>query len=127
MSSFRTCTFKDFDDASSRFAHYLTSSGLIPPRPDENLAEAMSVAMLAPSSFEYAVTKIALLNFSSGTTGRPKAVAIPHYAVIANTIQMAVYAHVNVDYAPKEEKRYRPGQVAIAGASSYVNAEFVLN
>lgn len=60
-------------------------------------------------------TKIALLNFSSGTTGRPKAVAIPHYAVIANVLQMSSQAKVNVDYAPKEQQRYRPGQVAIAG------------
>ena len=62
-----------------------------------------------------AKTKIALLSFSSGTTGRPKAVAIPHYAVVANTIQMATHGKVHLDYAPKEQRRYRPGQVVIAG------------
>ena len=29
-------------------------------------------------------TKLALLLFSSGTTGRPKAVVLPHYAVVVN-------------------------------------------
>ena len=65
-----------------------------------------------------AKTKIALLNFSSGTTGRPKAVAIPHYAVIANVIQIAFYTKVNDEAIPKEKRRYGPGQVTIAGASA---------
>ncbi len=62
-----------------------------------------------------AKTKIALLNFSSGTTGRPKAVAIPHYALIANVVQMAFFCKAAVDYTSKEQQRYRPGLVAIAG------------
>lgn len=33
-------------------------------------------------------TKVAFLCFSSGTTGRPKAVAVSHYAMIANVIQV---------------------------------------
>lgn len=57
--------------------------------------------------------KIALLNFSSGTTGRPKAVAIPHYAVMANVIQMAYYGEANEIYG--SSTRYRPGQVVLAG------------
>ncbi len=56
-------------------------------------------------------TKIALLNFSSGTTGRPKAVAIPHYAVMANVIQMAHYGRA-ID---ESTDRYKPGQVVLAG------------
>ncbi|KDQ63355.1 hypothetical protein JAAARDRAFT_147584 [Jaapia argillacea MUCL 33604] len=59
-------------------------------------------------------TKIAFLSFSSGTTGRPKAVAVPHYAPIANCIQMAVHHKVNESYAPWEERRFRPGDVSIA-------------
>ena len=55
--------------------------------------------------------KIALLNFSSGTTGRPKAVAIPHYAVMANVIQMAHYGRAT----DESTERYRPGQVVLAG------------
>jgi 4-coumarate--CoA ligase len=58
-------------------------------------------------------TKIALLNFSSGTTGRPKAVAIPHYALLANVIQMAYYGQANENYG--SATRYRPGQVVLAG------------
>lgn len=62
-----------------------------------------------------AKTKLALLSFSSGTTGRPKAVAIPHYAVIANCIQMSTHGKINEDYAPWEQKRYRPGDVVYCG------------
>ncbi|EKM61280.1 uncharacterized protein PHACADRAFT_247774 [Phanerochaete carnosa HHB-10118-sp] len=57
-------------------------------------------------------TKIALLSFSSGTTGRPKAVAVPHYAVLANVIQMAYYGQANEIYG--SATRYRPGQVVLA-------------
>lgn len=59
-----------------------------------------------------AKTKVALLNFSSGTTGRPKAVAISHYAVIANVIQLAFYGQAKECYGPAT--RYRPGQCALA-------------
>jgi 4-coumarate--CoA ligase len=78
-------------------------------------------------------TKVAFLNFSSGTTGRPKvdqpitsifrvnltfdeqAVAIPHYAPIANVIQLAVHHKVNEDYARWEDQRFRPGDVCSVG------------
>ncbi|KZT02013.1 amp dependent CoA ligase [Laetiporus sulphureus 93-53] len=59
-----------------------------------------------------AKTRIAMLCFSSGTTGLPKAVAIPHYAVIANVIQVATYA--NADPNPWERKMHRPGDVVLA-------------
>ncbi|EJF61698.1 amp dependent CoA ligase [Dichomitus squalens] len=59
-------------------------------------------------------TKIALLCFSSGTTGRAKAVMIPHYAVIANCIQMKQYANTRDAPYPNEKKLYRSGDVAIA-------------
>ncbi|KIJ05365.1 hypothetical protein PAXINDRAFT_21363 [Paxillus involutus ATCC 200175] len=52
--------------------------------------------------------KVAFLSFSSGTTGKPKAVAIPHYAPIANVIQIASFYKVNENYAPWEEQRFRP-------------------
>ncbi|KAI6115791.1 phenylacetyl-CoA ligase [Pisolithus croceorrhizus] len=42
-------------------------------------------------------TRIAFLNFSSGTTGQAKAVAIPHYAPIANIIQLAVHNRASED------------------------------
>lgn len=61
-----------------------------------------------------AKTKVAFLSFSSGTTGKPKAVAIPHFAPIVNVIQMAEQQKVNKNYAPWEEQRFRPGDV-VAG------------
>ncbi|KAF9019186.1 acetyl-CoA synthetase-like protein [Hymenopellis radicata] len=42
-------------------------------------------------------TKLAFLLLSSGTTGNPKAVKIPHRAIIANTVQLAL--HLRVDQA----------------------------
>ncbi|KAF9810705.1 hypothetical protein IEO21_06839 [Rhodonia placenta] len=72
---------------------------------------------LAPGE---ARTKLAFLCFSSGTTGLPKvslpsasiAVAISHYSLIANIVQIATYA--NADPKPCEAKTYRPGDVSIA-------------
>ncbi|KAI0705344.1 amp dependent CoA ligase [Earliella scabrosa] len=58
-------------------------------------------------------TKLALLFFSSGTTGRPKAVMIPHYAVIANCVQMKQYANTRDGNKPNSEKLYRAGDVAL--------------
>ncbi|KAF7346115.1 Phenylacetyl-CoA ligase [Mycena sanguinolenta] len=58
-------------------------------------------------------TKLAFLSFSSGTTGTPKGVAIPHIAVIANVLQLAAHGRVNEDYAPVKDRRYRPGDVAL--------------
>lgn len=62
-----------------------------------------------------AKTKVAFLSFSSGTTGKPKAVAISHFAPIVNVIQKAEHQKVNQNYAPWEEQRYRPGDT-VAGA-----------
>ncbi|KZT09094.1 amp dependent CoA ligase [Laetiporus sulphureus 93-53] len=57
-------------------------------------------------------TKLAFLSLSSGTTGRPKAVCIPHHSPIANVIQMAHLA--NQQIAPWEKRAYRPGDIAMA-------------
>lgn len=80
----------------------------------EGLARGLSFTerRLAPGE---AKTKLALLSFSSGTTGRPKAVAIPHYSVIANTIQMATHGKLAEDYTTWEERRYRPGDAVYTG------------
>jgi len=56
-------------------------------------------------------TKLAFLSFSSGTTGKPKAVCIAHYAPIANVIQMAHLA--NQQPGPWEIVKYRTGSVAM--------------
>ena len=75
-----------------------------------------------------AKTKLAFLSFSSGTTGKPKAVAIPHYSIVANVIQHCAHHKINEDYAPFEERRFRPGDVTGAGESCFfVRTELVLN
>ncbi|KAF8840771.1 phenylacetyl-CoA ligase [Paxillus ammoniavirescens] len=56
-------------------------------------------------------TKVAFLSFSSGTTGKPKAVAIPHYAPIANVIQIASLYKVNDNHTPWEGQGFRPGDI----------------
>jgi 4-coumarate--CoA ligase len=62
-------------------------------------------------------TKLAFLSFSSGTTGRPKAVAIPHHSVIANVLQMAKFHRVGDETynVPHDLKRFRIGDVAAGG------------
>ncbi|KAI0752713.1 acetyl-CoA synthetase-like protein [Daedaleopsis nitida] len=57
--------------------------------------------------------KLALLSFSSGTTGKPKAVMISHFSIIANTWQMAHYLHLNDESVPMERRAYRPGSVTM--------------
>ncbi|KAN0087719.1 hypothetical protein V8E55_006340 [Tylopilus felleus] len=57
-------------------------------------------------------TKVAFLSFSSGTTGKPKAVAIPHYAPIANVIQLA--AHHRVNDPNWEDQRFKQGDICCA-------------
>ncbi|KAF9236497.1 hypothetical protein BU15DRAFT_76938 [Melanogaster broomeanus] len=49
------------------------------------------------------------LTMEHGTTGKPKAVMIPHYGPIANTIQMAVHFKINQNYCAWEDQRFRPG------------------
>ncbi|OSX62667.1 hypothetical protein POSPLADRAFT_1141924 [Postia placenta MAD-698-R-SB12] len=56
--------------------------------------------------------KLAFLCFSSGTTGLPKAVAISHYSLVANLVQIATY--INSDLSPWEKKQCRSGDVALA-------------
>lgn len=62
-------------------------------------------------------TKLAFLSFSSGTTGKPKAVAIPHHSVIANCLQMAKHARVGDETynVPHHLKRHRMGDVVAGG------------
>ncbi|KAI0067072.1 phenylacetyl-CoA ligase [Artomyces pyxidatus] len=59
-------------------------------------------------------TKIAFFCFSSGTTGKPKAVVIQHYAPIANILQLALHFRIHEDYAPWDQRRNRPGDVHLA-------------
>jgi hypothetical protein len=88
-------------------------------------------------------TKVAFLSFSSGTTGKPKvrtiysttsnklmycywqAVEIPHYAPIANIIQMATWWRVNDDAVPWKNRRIRLGDIALAGGSTLSSQEVI--
>ncbi|TFK91586.1 phenylacetyl-CoA ligase [Polyporus arcularius HHB13444] len=57
---------------------------------------------------------IAFLCYSSGTTGNPKAVAISHYNVIANLVQVATFNGMSNDTNSQSE-RFRPGDVCAGG------------
>ncbi|KAF5345514.1 hypothetical protein D9758_012036 [Tetrapyrgos nigripes] len=72
-------------------------------------------------------TKLAFLSYSSGTTGKPKAVAIPHYSLITNVIQFAVHHKVYVDYTSWDDQRYRDGDVMIGVLPFYHIYGLVLN
>ncbi|GAA5977934.1 hypothetical protein JCM10908_004167 [Rhodotorula pacifica] len=58
-------------------------------------------------------TKLALLSFSSGTTGLPKAVCIPHWSVICNVLQSATFAKVTKPFEPYDA-RTKKGDVVMA-------------
>ncbi|KZT67099.1 acetyl-CoA synthetase-like protein [Daedalea quercina L-15889] len=83
------------------------------------VSEFVGEGMTKPLSFTErrlqpgeARTKLAFLSLSSGTTGRPKAVCIPHISPIANVIMMAHAA--NLQTGPLEKRSYRPGDVGMA-------------
>ncbi|KAL5494984.1 hypothetical protein ACEPAI_446 [Sanghuangporus weigelae] len=91
------------------------------PIPFPSVSDLVKEGLARPSSYTErklnpgeSKAKLAFLSFSSGTTGQPKAVAIPHYAIIANIIQMAAHHKVNEDYTSWENRRFRPGDVAVA-------------
>ncbi|CAK5284395.1 unnamed protein product [Mycena citricolor] len=65
---------------------------------------ASSALKLAPGE---GTTKIACLCMSSGTTGKPKAVAISHAAVIANLVQLSSFN------PPKPNATWSPGDVVL--------------
>ncbi|GBE89802.1 Acyl-CoA ligase easD [Sparassis crispa] len=59
-----------------------------------------------------AKTKLAFLSFSSGTTGKPKAVCISHYNLIANVTQVAQRATAT-EFPSEDLKPIRVGDVAL--------------
>ncbi|KAG6829464.1 hypothetical protein H0H92_004426 [Tricholoma furcatifolium] len=70
--------------------------------------------------------KIALLSWSSGTTGKPKAVAISHYGLIANIIQMAAHNQIETTHRSRTARGFRPGDVAIGVLPFYHVAGLVI-
>ncbi|KAI0698949.1 acetyl-CoA synthetase-like protein [Cerioporus squamosus] len=58
--------------------------------------------------------KLALLLLSSGTTGKPKAVMIPHYSINVNVVQIAHHLQLNDETVPMGRKLYRPGSISLA-------------
>ncbi|KAH9946890.1 hypothetical protein B0H21DRAFT_822385 [Amylocystis lapponica] len=91
-------------------------------KPCPTVSELVSEGYVAPPSFVErhlnpgeGRTKLAFLSFSSGTTGKPKAVCIPHYAPIANVIQIAHEATQQQKHLPWERRTWRWGDIS-AGA-----------
>ncbi|KAJ7723552.1 amp dependent CoA ligase [Mycena metata] len=72
-------------------------------------------------------TKIAFFCASSGTTGKPKIVAISHFAVLANVLQIA--KHNKVNEGDIKTQRYRPGDLCLAVLPFYhiYGLDFVLH
>ncbi|KAI0046627.1 phenylacetyl-CoA ligase [Auriscalpium vulgare] len=65
---------------------------------------------LAPGE---AKTKVAFFSLSSGTTGPPKAVAVSHFNVVSNVLQMTTH-NLGAELAagvPPEKRRFRVGDV----------------
>ncbi|KAI1786898.1 amp dependent CoA ligase [Ganoderma leucocontextum] len=100
----RVVVFDEIPGSKNVTVHTLVEEGLAQP-------QAFVERRLAPGEGR---RKLAFLSFSSGTTGRPKAVMIPHYAVLANVIQMAHYMGVKDETRPKEMQRYLPGSKSLA-------------
>ncbi|KAJ6571974.1 hypothetical protein B0H19DRAFT_1131986 [Mycena capillaripes] len=59
-------------------------------------------------------TKVAFLAPSTGTAREPKILAISHFSVVANVVQIATHCRVKEAYTHWEERRYRPGDACLA-------------
>ncbi|KAF8895161.1 hypothetical protein BD779DRAFT_1668498 [Infundibulicybe gibba] len=116
--------------------HTATSAATVndAPKGHRTINELVEMGLGRPATFTEkklkpgeAKTKLAFLSFSSGTTGKPKAVAIPHFALITNVIQIAAHNRVNENYCDWEDQRYRPGDVAIGVLPFYHIYGLVIN
>ncbi|KAG7440839.1 acetyl-CoA synthetase-like protein [Guyanagaster necrorhizus] len=72
------------------------------------------------------ITKLALLMLSSGTTGKPKAVKIPHRAIIANLVQLAIH-HQVYKYPIGQRRGFRCGDTLLGVLPFFHVAGFLLS
>jgi len=56
-----------------------------------------------------------------------QAVEISHYAPIANVIQMTTWWRVKDDSIPWENRKLRPGDVALAGEAYFISQESLMS
>ncbi|KAF8158557.1 hypothetical protein B0H34DRAFT_797926 [Crassisporium funariophilum] len=99
-----------------------------------NVAELIDIGLRETDAFHEqplnqgeGKTRIALLCWSSGTTGKPKAVAIPHRALIANIVQMAAHNQVDRALGHRDNRSYRPGDIALGVLPFYHVAGLVIS
>nr|WHF58352.1 4-coumarate:CoA ligase [Ganoderma lucidum] len=95
----------------------------IPASPHSNVQELIKFGLGAKQEYAErrlkpgeARTKLALLLFSSGTTGKPKAVMISHYGLVANIVQVAQYIQVHDGNVPPKSRHFRVGDVSLGDA-----------
>lgn len=88
-----------------------TVAGLIEEAKDiiRNEGEAIVTSCRRKLEAGQGKSKLALLSFSSGTTGLPKGVAIQHYAPISNILQFLFYNKVT-NQLHQTQGRFRPGK-----------------
>lgn len=58
-------TYTQLDHASTRLAHHYTNSGSLKPRARGDADSKLVVALMAPSSYEYVVTELALVKMGT--------------------------------------------------------------
>ncbi|PIL29048.1 transporter [Ganoderma sinense ZZ0214-1] len=92
----------------------------IPTSPHPNLQELIKFGLGSRQEYTErrlkpgeARTKLALLLFSSGTTGKPKAVMVSHYGLVANIVQVAQYIKPTDESVPSEWRRFHVGDVSL--------------
>ncbi|KZT04841.1 phenylacetyl-CoA ligase [Laetiporus sulphureus 93-53] len=98
----RVLVFGERDGQYQSMNALISHGGLLPPIVEYTMAPGE------------AREKIAVLCFSSGTTGKPKAVAVSHYNIICNVMQCATHLRLGDNSIPWDEQRFRPGDKCAA-------------